>query len=178
MSNGNNALHKLFNSPSDDLDLINQSMEATANLELHKLERGLRLAFYFCRYCSLDRFFGNSFRNGECIYEKSSSESKWSRYFYACRRNLGCSVNYRRRIDCRYFYHHFLQRPSPKKLGAIVKDMQDNAIEHIIKYKKNNARKTMKLRVSKQRISTTMLISMTKCHLPSVIVFINRLEFC
>ena len=51
-------LDKLFNSESDDLDLINQSMEATANLELHRLEKGLGWLSTFAAIAPLIGFLG------------------------------------------------------------------------------------------------------------------------
>jgi len=51
-------LDKLFNSQSDDLDLINQSMEATANLELHRLEKGLGWLSTFAAIAPLIGFLG------------------------------------------------------------------------------------------------------------------------
>jgi biopolymer transport protein ExbB len=128
-------LYKLFNSPSDDLDLINQSMEATANLELHKLERGLGWLSTFAAIAPLIGFLGtvlgmvNVFMIIQAANQSGVDISMLAGGIWVALLTTvgGLIVG----IFTIIFYNDLVQ-----KLENIVKDMQDNAIEHIIKYKK------------------------------------------
>ena len=128
-------LYKLFNSPSDDLDLINQSMEATANLELHKLERGLGWLSTFAAIAPLIGFLGtvlgmvNVFMKIQAANQSGVDISMLAGGIWVALLTTvgGLIVG----IFTIIFYNDLVQ-----KLENIVKDMQDNAIEHIIKYKK------------------------------------------
>lgn len=51
-------LGKLFNSPTQDLELVKSSMESTANLELHKLESGMGWLSTFAAIAPLIGFLG------------------------------------------------------------------------------------------------------------------------
>ena len=128
-------LYKLFNSHSDDLDLINQSMEATANLELHKLERGLGWLSTFAAIAPLIGFLGtvlgmvNVFMKIQAANQSGVDISMLAGGIWVALLTTvgGLIVG----IFTIIFYNDLVQ-----KLENIVKDMQDNAIEHIIKYKK------------------------------------------
>lgn len=128
-------LYKLFNSPSDDLDLINQSMEATANLELHKLERGMGWLSTFAAIAPLIGFLGtvlgmvNVFMKIQAANQSGVDISMLAGGIWVALLTTvgGLIVG----IFTIIFYNDLVQ-----KLENIVKDMQDNAIEHIIKYKK------------------------------------------
>ena len=128
-------LYKLFNSPSDDLDLINQSMEATENLALHKLERGLGWLSTFAAIAPLLGFLGtvlgmvNVFMKIQAANQSGVDISMLAGGIWVALLTTvgGLIVG----IFTIIFYNDLVQ-----KLENIVKDMQDNAIEHIIKYKK------------------------------------------
>jgi biopolymer transport protein ExbB len=129
-------LYKLFNSPSDDLDLINQSMEATANLELHKLERGLGWLSTFAAIAPLIGFFWETVLGMVNVFMKIQAANQSGvdismlagGIWVALLTTVGGLIV---GIFTIIFYNDLVQ-----KLENIVKDMQDNAIEHIIKYKK------------------------------------------
>jgi len=127
-------LDKLFNSQSDDLDLINQSMEATANLELHRLEKGLGWLSTFAAIAPLIGFLGtvigmvNVFMKIQAGSQSGVDISMLAGGIWVALLTTvgGLIVG----IATIIFYNDLVQ-----KLENIVKDMQDTAIEYIIKYK-------------------------------------------
>ncbi|HNQ39612.1 MAG: MotA/TolQ/ExbB proton channel family protein [Candidatus Cloacimonas sp.] len=127
-------LDKLFNSESDDLDLINQSMEATANLELHRLEKGLGWLSTFAAIAPLIGFLGtvigmvNVFMKIQAASQSGVDISMLAGGIWVALLTTvgGLIVG----IATIIFYNDLVQ-----KLENIVKDMQENAVEYIIKYK-------------------------------------------
>ncbi|HQF35135.1 MAG TPA: MotA/TolQ/ExbB proton channel family protein [Candidatus Cloacimonas acidaminovorans] len=128
-------LDKLFNSESDDLDLINQSMEATANMELHRLEKGLGWLSTFAAIAPLIGFLGtvigmvNVFMKIQAASQSGVDISMLAGGIWVALLTTvgGLIVG----IATIIFYNDLVQ-----KLENIVKDMQENAVEYIIKYKK------------------------------------------
>ncbi|CAO80863.1 MotA/TolQ/ExbB proton channel family protein (fragment) [Candidatus Cloacimonas acidaminovorans str. Evry] len=128
-------LDKLFNNESDDLDLINQSMEATANLELHRLEKGLGWLSTFAAIAPLIGFLGtvigmvNVFMKIQAASQSGVDISMLAGGIWVALLTTvgGLIVG----IATIIFYNDLVQ-----KLENIVKDMQENAVEYIIKYKK------------------------------------------
>ena len=127
-------LDKLFNSESDDLDLINQSMEATANLELHRVEKGLGWLSTFAAIPPLIGFLGtvigmvNVFMKIQAASQSGVDISMLAGGIWVALLTTvgGLIVG----IATIIFYNDLVQ-----KLENIVKDMQENAVEYIIKYK-------------------------------------------
>jgi len=127
-------LDKLFNSESDDLDLINQSMEATANLELHRLEKGLGWLSTFAAIAPLIGFLGtvigmvNVFMKIQAASQSGVDISMLAGGIWVALLTTvgGLIVG----IATIIFYNDLVQ-----KLENIVIDMQENAFEYIIKYK-------------------------------------------
>ncbi|PKN73242.1 MAG: biopolymer transporter ExbB [Candidatus Cloacimonetes bacterium HGW-Cloacimonetes-3] len=126
-------LDKLFNSSVDNLDLINQSMESTANLQLHELERGMGWLSTFAAIAPLIGFLGTVigmvrvFMN---IQGQSQSGVDISMLaggiWVALLTTIGGLVV---GIVTIIFYNDLVQ-----SLENIVKDMQDIAVEYTIKF--------------------------------------------
>lgn len=125
-------LDKLLNSRTENLELINQSMESAANLQLHELEKGLGWLSTFAAIAPLIGFLGtvmgmvSVFMN---IQGQSQSGVDISMLaggiWVALLTTIGGLVV---GIPTIIFYNHLVQY-----LENIVKDMQDNAVEFIIK---------------------------------------------
>ncbi len=126
-------LDKLFNSPTSNLDLINQSMESAANLQLHELERGMGWLSTFAAIAPLIGFLGtvigmvNVFMN---IQGQSQSGVDISMLaggiWVALLTTIGGLIV---GIVTIIFYNDLVQQ-----LENIVKDMQDAAVDYVIKY--------------------------------------------
>ncbi len=126
-------LDKLFNSTTDNLDLVNQSMESTANLQLHELERGLGWLSTFAAVAPLIGFLGtvigmvNVFMNIESQSQSGVDISMLAGGIWVALLTTigGLIVG----IVTIIFYNDLVQY-----LENIVKDMQDSAVEYVIKY--------------------------------------------
>jgi biopolymer transport protein ExbB len=126
-------LDKLFNSQSNNLDLINQSMESTANKQLHVLEKGLGWLSTFAAIAPLIGFLGTVigmvrvFMN---IQGQSQSGVDISQLaggiWVALLTTIGGLIV---GIVTIIFYNDLVQN-----LENIVKDMQDSAVDYTIKY--------------------------------------------
>lgn len=126
-------LGKLFHSSTRDLDLINQSMESTANLQLHELERGLGWLSTFAAIAPLIGFLGTVLGMVR-VFMKIQTHSQTTvdismlagGIWEALLTTIGGLVV---GIAVIIFYNDLVQY-----LENIVKDMQDSAVEYIIKY--------------------------------------------
>ena len=126
-------LYKLFHSSTRDLDLINQSMESTANLQLHELERGLGWLSTFAAIAPLIGFLGTVLGMVR-VFMKIQTHSQTTvdismlagGIWEALLTTIGGLVV---GIAVIIFYNDLVQY-----LENIVKDMQDSAVEYIIKY--------------------------------------------
>lgn len=126
-------LGKLFHSTTRDLDLINQSMESTANLQLHELERGLGWLSTFAAIAPLIGFLGTVLGMVR-VFMKIQTHSQTTvdismlagGIWEALLTTIGGLVV---GIAVIIFYNDLVQY-----LENIVKDMQDSAVEYIIKY--------------------------------------------
>lgn len=126
-------LDKLFNTKSDKLELINQSMESTANLQLHELEKGLGWLSTFAAIAPLIGFLGTVigmvqvFMNIQGQSQSGVDISMLAGGIWVAMLTTigGLIVG----IVTIIFYNHLVQY-----LENIVKDMQDSAVEYIIKY--------------------------------------------
>jgi len=126
-------LQKLFHSSTRDLDLINQSMESTANLQLHELERGLGWLSTFAAIAPLIGFLGTVIGMVR-VFMKIQTHSQTTvdismlagGIWEALLTTIGGLVV---GIAVIIFYNDLVQY-----LENIVKDMQDSAVEYIIKY--------------------------------------------
>lgn len=126
-------LDKLFNSQTENPELINQSMESAANLQLHELERGLGWLSTFAAIAPLIGFLGtvigmvNVFMN---IQGQSQSGVDISTLaggiWVALLTTIGGLIV---GIVTIVFYNDLVQN-----LENIVKDMQDSAVDYTIKY--------------------------------------------
>ncbi|MDD2228334.1 MAG: MotA/TolQ/ExbB proton channel family protein [Candidatus Cloacimonetes bacterium] len=126
-------LEKLLNSPTQNLDLINQSMESTANLQLHELEKGMGWLSTFAAIAPLIGFLGTVigmvrvFMN---IQGQSQSGVDISMLaggiWVALLTTIGGLIV---GIVTIIFYNDLVQN-----LENIVKDMQDTAVEYMIKF--------------------------------------------
>lgn len=126
-------LDKLFNSSVDNLDLINQSMESTANLQLHELERGMGWLSTFAAIAPLIGFLGTVigmvrvFMNIQGQSQSGVDISMLAGGIWeALLTTIGGLVV---GIVTIIFYNDLVQF-----LENIVKDMQDIAVEYIIKF--------------------------------------------
>ena len=125
-------LDKLFNSQTDNLELLNQSMESTANLQLHELEKGLGWLSTFAAIAPLIGFLGTVigmvrvFMN---IQGQSQSGVDISMLaggiWVALLTTIGGLIV---GIATIIFYNFLVEY-----LENLVKDMQDNAVDYIIK---------------------------------------------
>ncbi|GAB1366457.1 MotA/TolQ/ExbB proton channel family protein [Candidatus Cloacimonadaceae bacterium] len=126
-------LDKLFNSQSDNLDLINQSMESTANLQLHELEKGLGWLSTFAAIGPLIGFLGTVlgmvrvFMNIQGNSQSGVDISMLAGGIWVALLTTvgGLIVG----IITIIFYNDLVQL-----LENIVKDMQEAAVEYTIKY--------------------------------------------
>jgi len=126
-------LDKLFNSQSDNLDLINQSMESTANLQLHELEKGLGWLSTFAAIGPLIGFLGTVlgmvrvFMNIQGNSQSGVDISMLAGGIWVALLTTvgGLIVG----IITIIFYNDLVQF-----LENIVKDMQEAAVEYTIKY--------------------------------------------
>ncbi|MDY0151343.1 MAG: MotA/TolQ/ExbB proton channel family protein [Candidatus Cloacimonas sp.] len=126
-------LDKLFNTQSDNLDLINQSMESTANLQLHELERGMGWLSTFAAIAPLIGFLGTVlgmvrvFMNIQGSSQSGVDISQLAGGIWVALLTTigGLIVG----IVTIIFYNDLVQN-----LENIVKDMQDSAVEYTIKY--------------------------------------------
>jgi biopolymer transport protein ExbB len=126
-------LDKLFNSRTDNLELINQSMESTANLQLHELERGMGWLSTFSAIAPLIGFLGTVigmvrvFMNIQGQSQSGVDISMLAGGIWeALLTTIGGLVV---GIVTIIFYNDLVQN-----LENIVKDMQDTAVEYIIKF--------------------------------------------
>ncbi len=126
-------LDKLFNSSVDNLELINQSMESTANLQLHELERGMGWLSTFAAIAPLIGFLGTVigmvrvFMNIQGQSQSGVDISMLAGGIWeALLTTIGGLVV---GIVTIIFYNDLVQF-----LENIVKDMQDIAVEYIIKF--------------------------------------------
>jgi len=127
-------LDKLFNAQTKDIELINQSMESTANLQLHTLEKGLGWLSTFAAIAPLIGFLGTVIgmvRVFMSIQNQSSAGVDINilagGIWEALLTTIGGLVV---GIIAIIFYNDLVQ-----KLENIVKDMQESAIEYVIKIK-------------------------------------------
>ena len=126
-------LDKLFNSKSENLELINQSMESTANLQLHELERGLGWLSTFAAIAPLIGFLGTVIGMVQVFMNiQGQSQSGVDiamlagGIWVALLTTIGGLIV---GIIFIIFYNDLVQY-----LENIVKDMQDAAVEYIIRY--------------------------------------------
>ncbi len=125
-------LDKLLNTNTTNWDLVNQSMESTATMQLHKLERGLGWLSTFAATAPLIGFLGTVigmvrvFMN---IHAQSQSGVDISMLaggiWEALLTTIGGLVV---GIVTIIFYNDLVQH-----LENIAKDMQDTAVEYLIK---------------------------------------------
>ena len=126
-------LGKLFYSSTRNIDLINQSMESTANLQRHELERGLGWLSTFAAIAPLIGFLGTVLGMVR-VFMKIQTHSQTTvdismlagGIWEALLTTIGGLVV---GIAVIIFYNDLVQY-----LENIVKDMQDSAVEYIIKY--------------------------------------------
>jgi len=126
-------LDKLFNGKSENLELINQSMESTANLQLHELERGLGWLSTFAAIAPLIGFLGTVIGMVQVFMNiQGQSQSGVDiamlagGIWVALLTTIGGLIV---GIIFIIFYNDLVQY-----LENIVKDMQDAAVEYIIRY--------------------------------------------
>jgi biopolymer transport protein ExbB len=133
-------LGKLFNSKSEDLTLIKESMESTANLELHKLEKGMGWLSTFAAIAPLIGFLGTVIGMVR-VFMNIQGQSQngvdinilaggiWE----ALLTTIGGLVV---GIVTIIFYNDLVLA-----MENIAKDMQDHAIEYILKFERIHATK-------------------------------------
>lgn len=126
-------LDKLFNSKSENLELTNQGMESTANLQLHELERGLGWLSTFAAIAPLIGFLGTVIGMVQVFMNiQGQSQSGVDiamlagGIWVALLTTIGGLIV---GIIFIIFYNDLVQY-----LENIVKDMQDAAVEYIIRY--------------------------------------------
>ncbi len=127
-------LDKLFNAQTKDIELINQSMESTANLQLHTLEKGLGWLSTFAAIAPLIGFLGTVIGMVRVFMNIQNQSSAGvdinilaGGIWEALLTTIGGLVV---GIIAIIFYNDLVQ-----KLENIVKDMQESAIEYVIKIK-------------------------------------------
>lgn len=125
-------LDKLFNAQTDDQDLISQSMESAANLELYRLEKGMGWLSTFAAIAPLIGFLGTVIgmvRVFMSIQAHSTAGVDISilagGIWEALLTTIGGLVV---GIVAIIFYNDLIQ-----KLENLVKDMQDSGIEYMIR---------------------------------------------
>lgn len=130
-------LDKLFNSSTTKLELLSQSMESSANLQLHELEKGLGWLSTFAAIAPLIGFLGTVigmvrvFMKIQLSSQTTVDISMLSGGIWeALLTTIGGLVV---GIPMIIFYNDLVQ-----KLENIVKDMQDSAVEYTIKYQELN----------------------------------------
>jgi len=126
-------LDKLFNSKTDNPELINQSMESAANMQLHELERGMGWLSTFAAIAPLIGFLGTVigmvkvFMNIQGNSQSGVDISMLAGGIWeALLTTIGGLIV---GIVVIIFYNDLVQY-----LENIVKDMQDSAVEYTIKY--------------------------------------------
>ena len=127
-------LDKLFNAQTKDIELINQSMESTANLQLHTLEKGLGWLSTFAAIAPLIGFLGTVIGMVRVFMNIQNQSSAGvdinilaGGIWEALLTTIGGLVV---GIIAIIFYNDLVQ-----KLENIVKDVQESAIEYVIKIK-------------------------------------------
>lgn len=127
-------LDKLFYSKTKDMELINQSMESAANLQLHSLEKGMGWLSTFAAVAPLIGFLGTVIGMVRVFMNIQMQSSAGvdinilaGGIWEALLTTIGGLVV---GIISIIFYNDLVQ-----KLENIMRDMQESAIEHIIKYK-------------------------------------------
>lgn len=126
-------LDKLFNSSTSKLELINQSMESTAQMQLHQLEKGLGWLSTFAAIAPLIGFLG-TVTGMVKVFMKIQMQSQTTvdismlsgGIWEALLTTIGGLVV---GIAAIIFYNDLVQN-----LEDIVQDMQDSGVEYIIKY--------------------------------------------
>lgn len=125
-------LDKLFNAETDDHELISQSMESAANIELHHLEKGMGWLSTFAATAPLIGFLGTvvgMVRVFMSIQAHSSAGVDISilagGIWEALLTTIGGLIV---GIVAIIFYNDLIQ-----KLESILKDMQESGIEYTIK---------------------------------------------
>ena len=125
-------LEKLFNAQTDDHDLISQSMESTANLELQRLEKGMGWLSTFAATAPLIGFLGTvtgMVRVFMSIQAHSSAGVDISilagGIWEALLTTIGGLIV---GIIAIIFYNDLIQ-----KLENLLKDMQEGGIEYTIR---------------------------------------------
>lgn len=128
-------LEKLFNAQTDDPDLISQSMESTANLELQRLEKGMGWLSTFAATAPLIGFLGTvtgMVRVFMSIQAHSSAGVDISilagGIWEALLTTIGGLIV---GIVAIIFYNDLIQ-----KLENLLKDMQEGGIEYTIRMRK------------------------------------------
>ncbi len=128
-------LDKLFNAQTDDHDLISQSMESTANLELQRLEKGMGWLSTFAATAPLIGFLGTvtgMVRVFMSIQAHSSAGVDISilagGIWEALLTTIGGLIV---GIVAIIFYNDLIQ-----KLENLLKDMQEGGIEYTIRMRK------------------------------------------
>lgn len=128
-------LDKLYNTPVEDPALIQESMESTANLELHKLEKGMGWMSTFAAIAPLIGFLGTVtgmvrvFMNIQGQNQNSVDISTLAGGIWeALLTTIGGLVV---GIIAIIFYNDLVQN-----LENIAKEMQNHAIEHLIRFNK------------------------------------------
>lgn len=128
-------LDKLFNAQTDDHDLISQSMESTANLELQRLEKGMGWLSTFAATAPLIGFLGTvtgMVRVFMSIQAHSSAGVDISilagGIWEALLTTIGGLIV---GIVAIIFYNDLIQ-----KLENLLKDMQEGGIQYTIRMRK------------------------------------------
>jgi len=128
------VLDKLFNAQTRELELINQSMESAANLQLHTLEKGMGWLSTFAAIAPLIGFLGTVIGMVRVFMNIQMQSSAGvdinilaGGIWEALLTTIGGLVV---GIVSIIFYNDLVQ-----KLENIVKDMQESAIEYVIKIK-------------------------------------------
>ncbi|MCB5254644.1 MAG: MotA/TolQ/ExbB proton channel family protein [Candidatus Cloacimonetes bacterium] len=125
-------LDKLFNARINDSDLISQSMESSANLELHRLEKGMGWLSTFAAVAPLIGFLGTVIGMVRVFMSIQAHSSAGvdinilaGGIWEALLTTIGGLIV---GIVAIIFYNDLIQ-----KLENLVKDMQDSGIEYMIR---------------------------------------------